>query len=138
MKDALNILEWRNEPHARAMFRSSESVDPAAHLVWYSRALESNHKRIFIGEACGKPVGMVRFDKTGLAWEVSINVASAFRGKGYGRQLLRLGIETFRERPLLAHIKIENAASLRIFEACGFLFEAEPCDGYMQGRLGAA
>lgn len=124
MDDALEVLRWRNDPHTRAMSRDNSAVERQAHLDWFARAVESPDRLLLIGEAAARPVGMVRFDRDGEAWEVSINVAPDARGRGHGAGLLAAGLEAFAGLHPAAHIhaviKRENAASLRLFEGLGF------------------
>lgn len=122
--DALEVLRWRNDPHTRAMSRDGSAVERQAHLDWFGRAVESPDRLLLIGEASGQAVGMVRFDRDGRVWEVSINVAPEARGRGRGAGLLAAGLEAFAAlhpaAGIRAVIKRENAASLRLFEGLGF------------------
>jgi L-amino acid N-acyltransferase YncA len=122
--DALDVLAWRNDPHTRAMSRDDAAVDRQVHLDWFAGAVEDPSRLLLVGEADGRGVGMVRFDRAGDRWEVSINIAPDARGRGLGAALLGAGLELFAEThagvEVLAVIKPENATSLRLFEGLGF------------------
>jgi len=70
-------------------------------------------------------VGQVRFDLAGGMAEVGITVAPEHRGRGYAQAMLRHAVRRLREergdgvRPR-ASVLAHNAASLRLFKACGF------------------
>ena len=68
----------------------------------------------------------VRFDLHGVEnAEISITVASEYRGKGIGKWLIKKGIEKIciddpRLNHITAYIRPFNIASKKLFERCGF------------------
>ncbi|MDZ4374993.1 MAG: GNAT family protein [Phenylobacterium sp.] len=116
--DALDVLAWRNDPQTRAMSRDTSEVESAAHLAWFERALADPARTILIGEVGGRKVGMVRFDH-GDETEVSINLAPDHRGQGLSHPLLMKALAGI-QGDVWAEIRIENAASIRLFERAGF------------------
>lgn len=107
------------------MSRNTAAISKDDHFRWYSAALQSADKYILIGSVDQQNVGMVRFDRVVSAtWEVSIVLASESRGKGISRPLLVKAIEYFLaanyQGKLLANIKTNNEASMRLFESAGF------------------
>jgi RimJ/RimL family protein N-acetyltransferase len=124
VNDALDLLAWRNDPHTRAMSCNSDELKLEDHLAWFSRALEDADRLILIAEIQGEKVGMVRFDRRVLGWEVSVVVAAACCGKGYGQAILREGLvylQTLANSPdVTATVRLDNVASQRIFAHCGF------------------
>ena len=134
MDDALDVLAWRNDPHTIAMSKTPGVLDRASHMAWFARAVRSEDRVIFIALEADMKLGMVRFDRTGDAWLVSINVAPEQRGTGYGSRLLNDAIELFHslagDISILAEVKCGNEASLRIFERCGFVREVDK-DGWL-------
>ena len=125
MKDALDVLAWRNDPHTIAMSRTPGIVDQATHLAWFAKAIADQDRIILIATEDGRRLGMVRFDRSDGAWLVSINLAPEARGKGYGRAVLTEAMAVLRASNgpcrLSAEIKGNNAPSLRLFERCGFV-----------------
>lgn len=137
--DALDILDWRNDPESRAMSGGGAPIPRAAHLDWYGRALADPGRAIFIGEDEGGKAGMVRFDRAAGAWTVSIAVAPERRGRGLGRALLRAGLDEMAGRgaiAFVARIRADNAGSLRLFSGAGFREAARDGD-FMAMRLEA-
>jgi len=119
--DASDLLAWRNDPVTRAMSRNSDLVDAADHARWFQRALQDVACTLLIGEDDGRKIGMVRLAR-GEETEVSINLNPAVRGRGLSRELLIRALAQERGA-LLAVIKPENLASIRLFEGAGFVLQ---------------
>jgi RimJ/RimL family protein N-acetyltransferase len=71
-------------------------------------------------------VGQVRYDKTDdRTAEVDVSIDTAWRGKGFGSEILRLSVAAscrdLGVRHVVAVIKSDNAASLRAFVSAGFV-----------------
>ena len=124
--DALDVLNWRNDPLTRSMSLTQDKVEEQAHVAWFARVLGEAAITLLIGEVDGEKVGMVRFDR-GDATEVSININPACRGRGLGHQLLADAM-AWAPGDLVAVIKDENLASRRLFEGAGFQLQ-ETADG---------
>ena len=124
MNDAEVVLEWRNDEDTRAMSRDGAPIARAQHLRWFEAAVADSNRRLLIAEIAGRKVGMVRFDRDGEAWEVSINVAPTERSRGLGRAMLAAGVACLLKEvgptAILADILESNARSVRVFEAVGF------------------
>jgi len=119
--DAADLLAWRNDPLTRAMSRTTEPVGTAEHARWFHRALEDATCTLLIGEDGAEKIGMVRLSR-GEETEVSINLNPAARGRGLARELLALALAQERGA-VLAVIKPDNRASLRLFEGAGFVLQ---------------
>ena len=134
LKDAQDILSWRNDSLTRAMSRNDELIDEQGHEAWFERVLKNRQIILLVG-VIDRPIGMVRFDRVNRTknWEISVALASKERGKGLGRQLLNLALSHFfdivPEVVLLAEIKQINDVSRRLFESVGFQHESS--DGEM-------
>jgi RimJ/RimL family protein N-acetyltransferase len=129
MDDALEVLEWRNDPQTVAVSKTG-AVSVTDHLAWFARSIDNPARDYFIAHADGRRIGMVRFDLSGDAWLVSINIAPDERGKGYGERVLRQAMAEVGSRRFVAEIKADNAASIRIFERCGFR-QVGSADGFL-------
>lgn len=115
--DARRVWLWRNDPAARAASRNSDEIAWEAHAAWFPAAL--TRTRMLIAERGGEPVGMARLDPGPAGETVSLNLAPEHRGQGLGRCVLE-AVCAAAPSPLLAEVREDNAASLRIFRACGF------------------
>lgn len=125
-EDAALLLAWANDPGTRAASRRHDPIVAADHHRWLERRLASpDDTRIWIGEADGLPIGVVRFERRAHdAFEVSIAVAPKARGRGLAGPLLQAGVSAAREAfgavTVLADILPGNDASVRLFTAAGF------------------
>ena len=120
-----NLLwRWRNDYAARQASRNRTPVPHDQHALWLMRTLNDPTRALFIGEEDGVPVGTVRLDRDGpFAAEVSVTVASEYRGLGYGAALVT-GVEAWAHGALIerlvAEIRWSNWRSLRLFWRCGY------------------
>jgi len=116
------LYELRNDPHTRAMSRSTEPVDWETHSSWLERKLQQARTRLYVAFAQGQPCGQFRVEASG---ETSIAIAQAFRGKGLSSRIIETGCALYAaefqlDRPFTAQIKPENQTSVRSFENAGF------------------
>ena len=128
--DARLLLDWRNDPEARSRSRSSEVIAFADHLAWLQGTLASPDRHLLVVEDAGAvPVATTRYDRLPPAgsghWEVSISVAPGSRGRGVGGAALRASDEWLGAREpgaaaVVAHVRPDNAGSLRLFLRCGY------------------
>lgn len=127
MDDCLPLLRWRNDPATRAVSRTTEAIGLDAHVPWLKRTLERDDRELFIAHVQGVPVGMVRFDADGAAWEVSINLAPETRGRGFALNVLSEAEGLFfRRHPgssVFAFVRADNAPSMGLFDRAGY----RPC-----------
>jgi UDP-2,4-diacetamido-2,4,6-trideoxy-beta-L-altropyranose hydrolase len=141
--DVRLLWQWRNDPETRARSRDSNEVPWDTHVAWFEKRLADPDTVILMGLSCGRPVGVVRFDRRSCgSAEVSISLASEYRGRGLGRNLLQRGCEyvvhTGFAQVLDAEVKVDNAASQRLFEACDFRMVAGDCNWTRYCRVLAA
>lgn len=126
--DAKSYFELANESDVRRNAFSSEPIQWNDHIQWFHGKLHSESSVLyaaFVGERAF--VGQVRFDFSikERAWLVDYSLIPDFRGKGWGRELLREAIRRMIRivhSPLLlrARVKADNPASSAIFNRLGF------------------
>ncbi len=123
--DCQLLFEWATDAESRAASFRSGAISWENHNWWFAERLQDSHSVIYIGErATGEPVGLVRFQLKDNYAVLSVNVAAAFRGRGWGRELIVFSTHALARDyvvgRILAFVKPENRASLRLFEASGF------------------
>lgn len=128
LADSSMVHEWRNHPVVRNMSRTSEPIAMEEHTHWYAAALRSPNRILLIGENGAQPIGVVRFDISLGAAEVSINLSPDHMGKGLGAALLQAAERwLLQERAEITSLQAEtlaiNSASRRLFEACGYVLQ---------------
>lgn len=129
-QDESLLLRWRNDSHVRAVSGSTQPITSREHHSWFGKLLVSDGTFCFIGTrkslSHDEPVGYCRFDKRSThLFEISIAIAPAQQGKGYGAELLKLSCSELVgtvDGPLTvsATIKRSNHRSRRMFQAGGF------------------
>jgi UDP-2,4-diacetamido-2,4,6-trideoxy-beta-L-altropyranose hydrolase len=123
--DAELLLAWRNDPLTCNNSLHTEAVRAADHVRWLIETLERSDRVLLIAEVDGAPVGTVRLDGIGSTdRELSWTVAPDARGRGIGTMLVLTATERFGP-PLVARIKVGNAASARIAARAGFARAAQ-------------
>lgn len=125
------LFRWRNDPLTRANSHNTEEVSFEDHRAWFERSQNMWERSIKIAEVDAVPVAVVRADAKireheVWAWELSWTVSPQHRGKGYGKEAVRLFISHFRPGlKLVATVKASNLASRRIAEATGMKLVSE-------------
>ncbi len=112
------LLQWRNDSETRGASRQSKSVTETEHCQWLQTVLAYGANQMMIAEVDGQPVGTVRLDGNDPS-EISWTVAPNCRGKGYGKQMVKLMIRNT-DRRIHAVARTSNLGSCRIAIAAGF------------------
>jgi RimJ/RimL family protein N-acetyltransferase len=129
ISDATLLWRWRNDPMTRANSFTQSPVGWQEHRAWLTRKLESSAAQLcwlLVVEQDGQPAAIVRFDREEDGAEVSITVAPECRGAGIGADALRIAIDgLFAQiaslRKIVAYIKADNQASVKVFERASFV-----------------
>ncbi len=128
-KDCRFIWELRNEEGVRKSSFNSAPIPYEEHEKWYSSILGSEDTQMFVVlDKDRKEIGQIRFDvgDDGDA-EINISIAAIYRNRGYGSTAIRLGCKYVLEdagiKRIVAHVKIENQASMTAFSRAGFTNE---------------
>lgn len=141
-RDAWQAFEWRNDPDTVA---SAYYPEPK---TWDSFYME--YAECYFDDPSFPPqfviykrqyAGFVRYDAAQMPEypdqkivEMMINIAPEFRGRGVGTRALALIKQEAAQKNvfgLMADIRKENAASIRLFEKAGFVFSGERTE-YLQ------
>jgi RimJ/RimL family protein N-acetyltransferase len=119
LADSDLLLAWRNDPITRANSRNEDLISREDHEAWLARNIDNPDCEIWIAVLV-VPIGVVRFEnRDGGEWEVGIAVGPEYRDQGLGKHMLSMAC-TMKREPLWAVIKSGNAASIKVFESCGF------------------
>lgn len=130
ISDDSYLWMWRNDPLTIEMFVNKKKVSWFEHIKWLGKVKKQKNTKIYIGKKLNyERIGVCRFQEN-LAKnvEVSINVCSKFRGKGFSSEFLKLSTQKYLEfnhTRLIAKIRKENIASIKCFSSCGFSVENE-------------
>jgi RimJ/RimL family protein N-acetyltransferase len=132
--DAELLFGWRNDETTRWASRSGDVVAWDDHVAWLRRTLTDDGRVLLIVEA-GEPIGTVRWDRLDDgAWELSITLAPAVRGRGAGRAVLLAGEAALgwrAPRRLVAVVRKDNVVAQRLFRSVGYEQSAPPEGGLL-------
>lgn len=122
-KDAEGILEIRNDPLSRQESLNTESISLEKHVSWFNKKyLQNNNNHCFVLEKDKLVIGYCRLDLENNEYIVSIAISPDQHGNGFGTLLLSQSLKNLNtSRQILATVKKNNPASLRIFEKNGFV-----------------
>lgn len=124
LQDSKMIFNWRNEPDVRINSLHTERIMYDTHLKWFQKRLLSNESHIYICMKGETPIGQIRIDYEENKGEISYSIASEYRGKGYGKNMLELLEDKEREQGrieiLFGIVKRNNLASQKCFEKLGY------------------
>ncbi|HSP07591.1 MAG TPA: GNAT family N-acetyltransferase [Acidobacteriota bacterium] len=135
IEDADLLLEWRNDPQTRKSSHNTAEVQRDEHISWLTKTLNNTHRRLFVAEENGVPVGTVRADFSDGVYELSWTVAPNARGHGVAKRMVALAARQISE-PIRAEVRAGNIASARIAEHAGMEFDRE-ADGVLHYRRAA-
>ena len=128
--DMLDLFELVNDYEVRKNSFNQENIKLEDHKKWFTKKINDSKCLILLGKDYdGKFFGSVRFelDKNSSKnnYIISIQISQKFRGKKYGEPLLKLAIEEFykifKNSNILAKIKNNNLASIKIFKKNNFI-----------------
>lgn len=134
--DRDQVLLWANDPDTRRASFCQERITAEEHQAWFAHSLSLSSRQMFIVELDGEDVGFARLEWDGASAEVGINIAPERRRSGLGLATLHaLAGEAARRgcRLLVARIRLDNRASISVFEKAGYRFVG-PCT--MRGVAG--
>ncbi len=121
IEDARMLHKWVNEPDSLAQKNTTQEPVPwNVHNLWLEARVDDPGCTIEIVELEGDPAGQVRLElKTG-GHHVDIYIVPEQRGRGIAHVALQDVLSRVSDRPLIAEVRRNNAASLRLFLGLGF------------------
>ena len=130
-RDEEILWEWRNDPEVRGWSFHTDPIAREEHARWFKSMRARTDCTIWVlSDADKKPIGQGRMQTRGKDAEISVSVSSAWRGKGYGRLLIRMLTERYLAKQtgltsVVALVKTGNDASRRAFEAVGYALDGQ-------------
>ena len=104
------IRQLRNDERVKGGFIKQEHIDPENHLKYMEKHGE-NFYLCLIDENPAGYVGVIDRD-------IRVATHPVYQGKGVGKFMINALMALYPKS--FAKIKVENTASLRLFESCGF------------------
>jgi len=142
IKDRAQLLAWANDKEIRKKSFMTRRITNEEHDKWLSRVLaDQENQCLFIMEnQDASSCGQVRFSRNGGDdWEIHFSIAAQFRGQKLGAQMIRAGLDAFVENAqrsrIIAKVKKNNTASLRVLANVGFEIDEKNKSNDLETRL---
>ena len=124
IEDMKRIFVWSNDEEVRKNSFSTNKITWEDHQKWFNNKINSEDYRILFFMDEDKYVGMVRLSVEEDFATISYLISKDFRGKGYGKIMLKFLKRYVKEnniaKHLIAEVKHSNVASKQIFEKLGY------------------
>lgn len=128
-QDLMTYFNWANDEVTRKNSFGTHKIDLKTHTEWFLKKISSLDSLLLVFEDAAKiPVGQVRIECGEEEAVIGISIDSAFRGKSLSAFMIDSACtEYFRNftKPIAAHIKATNTASVKAFEKAGFILKEE-------------
>jgi UDP-2,4-diacetamido-2,4,6-trideoxy-beta-L-altropyranose hydrolase len=122
--DIALLFSWTNDRDTRKQSVNSAEVGWPEHQRWFAAKLVDPKCQMLLLESSGLPLGQIRFDADGEASRISFSMDAAFRGRGWGKRLVAMGMRRFASESgkmlFSALVKKSNPASAAVFRGLGF------------------
>ncbi|MFC1843864.1 GNAT family N-acetyltransferase [Thermodesulfobacteriota bacterium] len=119
-------FNWANDKAVRDNSFHSEPISLDSHRTWFKNKLNDNSSFLYVAKNNNIPIGQIRFqiDDNHTA-ELSFSLKKEARGRGLGKQILKLAIEKLsndcsKVASIKAHVKKTNISSNKIFTQLDF------------------
>ncbi len=138
--DREQVMAWRNSPDVRAYMYTDHVISAEEHARWWDGVSGDPHRRYWIIEANGVPVGLANLydidrNRRLCAWAYYLADPSV-RGMGVGSYveywMLEQVFETQRLHKLWCEVLVSNEPVWRLHETFGFRQEARFRDHVMK------
>ncbi len=128
IKDAELLFNWANEINVRTNSINQEPVIWENHLKWFTKKLNDSETKILILTFEDILLGQIRIDLIDNFWNIDYSIDYQFRGKGLGKDIVRLLLNKYEDYKFKATVKKKNKASLKVFTNLGFKKEENESD----------
>lgn len=123
--DVEDLYNWRNHSLAR---QGSFNTDPLSwdeHRRWFEEKRQSPKTTIYIAYCKQEKIGAIRFEDEYQTIRINIMLNPDHIGKGLGARCVKQGVQEVVDnnrvnKPIIAEIKNDNFASVKVFEKAGF------------------
>ena len=114
------LFQWANDVTVRNNAVNTSPILWETHEKWFNQRINSADVKFYILEINGTPAGQARYELNNNFWVIDYSIDINFRGLGYGKFLIKNTLELLKSFPIMALVKTDNLASIKIFEALNF------------------
>ena len=138
-EDKEMLLAWANDPVVRYQAINQHEITIDEHSKWIYQHLNDPNTRMWILEYNGIPAGQIRWVLNGKEAILDYSISDAFRGRGLGKELIKMSIDKVRKIwagvSLIAEVKEKNIASIKAITAAGFEQINSVQSGYLRYKF---
>ena len=113
------VYEWINDDEVRKNSFNTNKIKYEEHVNWYREKINSDNCKMYLLADSNNNIGIVRLEKKNDEKIISYSISKEYRGKGYGYKILlefeKELIKLYKKVKVIAYVKKENIASIRIF-----------------------
>lgn len=113
-------LMWNWANAARPYSLDTRYIPYPEHNQWFKEKLNDQSCLFYVATIEDTPVGQIRLQKIQGEYVVSVSVDGAYRGKGYGTEMIKQAT-TKVHGTFCAYVKASNSASVSAFTKAGFV-----------------
>jgi len=124
LSDTELVFNWANDTIMRKFSINSKKIEWCSHINWFNDKINSTSYLLIAENINGVPVGQIRFDYYENYYLIDFYISHDFRGKGYGKLLLKKGMDYVVSKngsiAFKALVNEKNTPSIKSFLAEGF------------------
>ncbi|MDB9783082.1 GNAT family N-acetyltransferase [Winogradskyella sp.] len=128
-RDVELLFEWANDSSLRKFSINTGKIVWNDHVQWFLNKMDSNSYILIAETELGIPIGQIRLDKDNDYYLIDFYVANEYRGRGYGKLLLRQGMDyvvnEIQKVVFKAMVNEKNMPSINSFLSVGFILRGE-------------
>jgi RimJ/RimL family protein N-acetyltransferase len=133
------LFFWANDPAVRHQAINRKEITIDEHSNWICQHLNDSNTKMWILEDYGIPAGQIRWGLNGKEAILDYSLSGAFRGRGLGKELIKMSIDKVRKIwagvSLIAEVKEKNIASIKTITAAGFEQINSVQSGYLRYKF---
>lgn len=119
------LLEWANDKSVRKNAFHTAKISYEEHQRWFKKLLADETQVQYILTDGTSNIGQIRIGICDGCAEADYSIAVKYRGKGYGKEIIRLLTETVKRdfpeiKKITGKVKPENDVSIHCFADNGF------------------
>lgn len=119
--DCENIFNLSNDLIVRSNSINKEQIPWDSHKEWFKERIKNVHEPFYVIEDNnGEFIAQVRFDKRFGENIISISIKQNFRGKGYGKEIIKECSIKSNLSPIYALVNSNNIISKNAFIKAGY------------------
>ncbi len=118
-------FKWASDSTIRKYSFNQHKIEFGEHENWFLKTIDNPQSKYFICKLNNVPIGSFKVDINKGVGMISFLIDSNFHGQGFGRKLVKAGIEQLKKLDikinyLNAKVIQDNIASMKIFESLNF------------------